>query len=188
MKAIAFNREPGAEFVRPAAVSLIADSAIVIPGRPVFLPDFASEWKARIFPAFRMSRLGKGVGEKFAHRYYESVTLALKFEPKDAESTLAMSGSPMGLSGLFDSALMLGTWEPVSADGCYSIGSGELKVEADATAMGIDSAVAIVSSYATIKIGDIIMPWSVPMEGEVKVGDHIVASLNGKVCLDVKIK
>lgn len=61
---------------------LIADSALISAGRPVFLPDFAGQWRARIYLTYRISRLGKSIKPRFAYRYYDAVTLALRLIPK----------------------------------------------------------------------------------------------------------
>ena len=48
------------------------DSALLLPGRPLFYPDFGGDWHACLFLAIRINRLGKSVSEKFAPRYYDS--------------------------------------------------------------------------------------------------------------------
>ena len=54
----------------PATFELIADSAVTLPGRPMFLPDIpeVDSWVALPLLGVRLCRLGKTVGEKFAPR------------------------------------------------------------------------------------------------------------------------
>ena len=52
---------------------LIADSALLRCNKPLFLDD-ASRWCIKVCPAVRISRLGFYIKEKFAARYYDSVS------------------------------------------------------------------------------------------------------------------
>ena len=65
-------------FPAPACLkaTLMTDSAVVRPGTPLFLPDFAVNWRLEIVPVAVISRLGKWIEPRFAHRYYTEVSLA----------------------------------------------------------------------------------------------------------------
>ncbi len=43
------------------------DSALLLPGRPMFYPDFGGEWVAFPMLAVRLNRLGKSVDRKSNH-------------------------------------------------------------------------------------------------------------------------
>lgn len=184
MKTIAFNRHPGEAFATPIDIDLIADSALVLPGRPLFVPDFSSSWMARIYLVFRVSRLGKSINRKFAHRYYDAVTLAVRLIPREPEL-------PQGLAGLFDDCLQLGRWVKLPAEGeKFSIVINDnAPIELSLDEVGIESAVSLVSNVATIKMGDIILPCSLPQElGPVEIDSRLVATVGGEEALSVKFK
>ena len=50
------------------------DSALVLQGRPLFMPEEGEGWQAQICLAVKISRLGKNISEKFAPRYYDAVS------------------------------------------------------------------------------------------------------------------
>lgn len=188
MKTVLFDIKPAAGVTLPA-VTLVADSALVMPGRPVFLPDFAERWRADVFIAARISRLGKGLAPKFASRYFDTVTLAMRLVPEDADALLASHGLSTGIDGLFDGAVTLGRFLPsgiVGQGAVMSVGGKEVSV--DAAAEELDKAVSAVSNLATLKTGDLIMTCGFTAMDEVRIGDVIEASLCGEPCLKVKIK
>lgn len=149
----------------PAAAPLtIPDSAIALPHRPVFLPDFpgAPQWSAHIVAAYTIGRLGKAIGARFAPRYIGSATLSVLLtadpcEPRDIP--------------------------PFSFDNAYIPGEVALEVEApvDATLSldgeplahlempsmpSVAEALERLSRYITFKTGDIVAlptPVNVPL-------------------------
>ena len=132
------------------------DSALLLPGRPLFYPDFGGDWHARLFLAIRINRLGKSVSEKFAPRYYDSFSLALHFIPVDPSAML-----PGVLSGL-DSSITHGAWLAVTQL------AGNITVTTDCqppcspdftlpTETEVNRAIARVSTYTTLRMGDILL-------------------------------
>ena len=57
------------------------DSALLLPGRPMFYPDFTGDWQAQLYMAVHINRLGKSVSTKFAPRYYDGASVAVRVEP-----------------------------------------------------------------------------------------------------------
>ena len=191
MKIIAFDRKPDGEFVTPPAVDLIADSAVVTPPHPLFLPDFDSEWEARICPAYRIGRLGKSIAQKFAPRYIDGFTLMLRLMPTGTDRELRSRDCPRGLEGLFDSAVMLGRWmeigePPVPAE--FEISGDEWKVRIENHFEAACRALEAVSRYATVKTGDVVCPSWIPADIKPAVGTEISAAVNGVECLNVRIR
>lgn len=186
MKTIAFDREPGVPVAVPPSVETFVDSAIVTAGRPLFLPDFSVAWTALIYPAVKISRLGKTVRTRFARRYYSEMTLAMRLVPEDVAASLAAANAASGFLGCFDGAIALGRWLPVANDAEISMGDDVFTV--DATSLSIDGCIAALSDSMTIKMGDIILPARLPWRTVVAPGSQVCAALNGEPVLDVKIK
>ena len=73
---------------RPSApmIFMKPDSAILKNGKPFFVPDFLGrvEYEAEI--VVRISNLGKNIPTRFAHRYYDAVTVGTASTPRAAES------------------------------------------------------------------------------------------------------
>lgn len=132
------------------------DSALLLPGRPLFYPDFGGDWHACLFLAIRINRLGKSVSEKFAPRYYDSFSLALHFIPVDPSAML-----PGVLSGL-DSSITHGAWLPAAqlAGGITIAADCQLCCPPDFTLPSdteVNRVIARVSTYTTLRMGDILL-------------------------------
>lgn len=182
MKTVAFNRR-AEEPVSVADVDLIADSALLMPAHPLFVPDFSADWEARLYVAFRVSRLGKSIRPAFAPRYYDATTLALRIIPRGVPAT-------SGLCGILDFALALGRWQSLPQSGStLRIDCGDTETTLDYNNLRIDDALSAVSQVATLKTGDIIMPLYIPLpDSAITLGTRLTAEVNGEMWLDVKIR
>ena len=103
-------------FPTPACLkaTLMTDSAVVRPGTPLFLPDFAVDWRLEIVPVAVISRLGKWIEPRFAHRYYTEVSLAARLVPPQ--------GAPCGaFEANFDGAIAPGHAVAAHSDGAFTI-------------------------------------------------------------------
>lgn len=182
MKTIALNRLPGQPIARPLNVELIADSALNLMRNPVFVPDIAQQWQACIYPAFRVSRLGKSISTEFTARYIDATTLALRiFSPE-------LGGVQAGVSGLYDCAVTLGQWIEIPEQGTIDITCGDIRATLSASQIAAAEMLNAVSAMATMKTGDIILPCHLDVELPVAINTHISAEIGGNEVLKVKFK
>ncbi|MDE6037277.1 MAG: hypothetical protein K2G05_03340 [Duncaniella sp.] len=135
------------------------DSALLLPGRPMFCPDFAGDWHARLYMAVHINRLGKSISDKFASRYYDGAAPAIRIEPV-AGGTM----TPGVLSGM-DSGFTHGAWiavDELAAMHRLVINGNVIEVDMP-DVNTVNRAVALVSQYTTLRMGDIILlPLDVP--------------------------
>lgn len=189
MKVLSFDRNAGACMSVPPQITVIPDSAIVPGSNPIFLADFSIDWAGQLCIAYRVSRLGKSISEKFAPRYYDAVTLCLRAHAVDMESMLVRDKLAAGICGAFDSCLAVGNWHPLPADkGQLNISSTSWSGEVEQSAVGECAALSLVSRYLTLKTGDIIMPCRLGPLMPLHRDTVFEASLNGIPLLRVKIK
>lgn len=151
-----FDRRAGEPAADPPRLTLVPDSALVIGGNPIFLPDFGGAWTGRIYVAWRISRLGKHIAARFALRYYDAVTLMLRASSPELERGLAAAGCASGLPGAIDSTVAPGRWVPVVPGDTLTAAAPGLPAMLTAESAGIDSLIASVSRYMTLKTGDVI--------------------------------
>lgn len=191
MKAILFDRDHPSPLLMPPEVGLIADSAITAHARPVFVPDFDSEWIAEFYLAVRISRLGKNIAAKFASRYYDAVTVAMRLVPVTLNNELMAARRPNGVASMFDNALTPGLWLATGdvnpAADSVEVTVNEMTSRLSGLDHAIDESVEAVSRYATLKTGDIIMPCRVVSSIGVCTGVMVKCSVSGHDCLDLKL-
>ncbi len=158
------------------------DSALLLPGRPMFYPDFGGEWVALPMLAVRLNRLGKSVDRKFASRYYDALSPAIMIRPADP------SGLSEGeLSGM-DCTITHGDWlapSELTVDKTISFNGQEISVPYSAE--DIDQAVSAASRLTTIKMGDIILlPLGRPLPLASRT-HFIVSFVDGCEIMNVKV-
>ena len=63
------------------------ETALLKDGKPFFLPQFSDRIEYETELVFHISRLGKNIAGKFAHRYYDSVTVGTS-KPKQGRTEI----------------------------------------------------------------------------------------------------
>lgn len=188
MKAIAFDRDLSAPLLLPPEVTLISDSAVTAPSRPVFIPDFDTQWVAEFYLALRISRLGKDISPKFAPRYFDRFTVAMRLVPVGLLEDLREARRPESAVAMFDNALTPGSWQEIPSDGApLKITVNDVSVAVDSFGRLAAESVSAVSRYTTLKTGDIIMPCRVTPSLNVRRGFEIRVSADDVECLSLKI-
>lgn len=127
------------------------DSALVLQGRPLFMPEEGEGWQAQICLAVKISRLGKNISEKFAPRYYDGISFAMRLTlPSAPELASVIAG--------MDSGIVHGQWlDAAKASTPMAVTAGGAEIRLAPQAAVIDRAISMISCYTTLKIGDMIL-------------------------------
>ncbi len=134
---------------RPVA-TFLPDSALLRPGTPLFYPETDTDWTLRPLLAVRLNRLGKGVAPRFAARYYDSIAPALMLNRP--------GGFPSPLQAGTDGSLAIGAYIPAAdMPATITLATPGYEAELHPDADLIAKAIAAVSSYVIIKMGDILL-------------------------------
>lgn len=173
------------------------DSAILRGGNPFFPPDWAEEWEYETELVVKISRLGRYIDKKFAHRYYEEVGLGIDFTARDLQRKFMAEGKPWEICKSFDqSAAICTEWIPKSEFKDIQNLDFELKIDGEVRQQGhtcdmihtVDEIIAYVSRYFTLKTGDLIFTGTPAGVGRVAIGNNLEGTLVGKKILQVKIR
>jgi len=161
----------------PQAVCL-PDSAIVLPGRPLFIPDYVPEFTLLFYPVIRITRLGKCIAPKFAPRYFTGMAPLLRLIPASEAypgSALLSAGDYLAALGSFSELPDGNSDFAFSFDG--SLFNAPFTLCFSAGQMELDKTVATVSKYMTLKNGDLIAPFSVPLTCARKLEPNLRATI-----------
>ena len=90
-----------------------ADSALLKDGKPFFIPDHLGRIEYETELVVRICRLGKTIPQRFAHRYYDAVTVGIDFTAREMQKRLREAGQPWELAKGFDGSAAIGTWMDV---------------------------------------------------------------------------
>jgi 2-keto-4-pentenoate hydratase/2-oxohepta-3-ene-1,7-dioic acid hydratase in catechol pathway len=177
-------------------VFLKPDSSLLKKNKPFFLPDFSNDIQYEVEIVVKISKLGKGISAKFAHRYYDELTLGIDITARDIQARQKKEGMPWELSKSFDGAAPLGEFIPVNSitnvkDIDFRLDINGSTVQAGNSSdmiFSIDQIVEYVSRYFTLKTGDLIFTGTPPGVGRLKRNDNLIAYLGNKSVLDFMIK
>jgi 2-keto-4-pentenoate hydratase/2-oxohepta-3-ene-1,7-dioic acid hydratase in catechol pathway len=183
-------------FPAEPVVFLKPDSSLIKNNKPFFLPDFSKEIHYEVEVVVKISKLGKGISPKFAHRYFDEVTLGIDITARDLQNNLSKDGLPWEISKCFDGAAPLGKFVPVSTikdlkDIDFRLEINGKKVQESNTSdmiFGFNEIIAYVSRFFTLKTGDLIFTGTPSGVGALHKNDNLVAYLNDKPLLDFMIK
>ncbi len=172
------------------------DSALLLGNKPFYIPDFSNDLHFEVELILKISRLGKNIEPRFAHRYYNEIGLGIDFTARDIQRKLSEKGLPWEKAKAFDSSAVLGDFVPKEelgdlADIRFSLlKNGEIVQDGHSADMifPFDSIVAHVSKYVTLKIGDLIYTGTPAGVGPVNIDDRLEGFLAGKKMFDFMVK
>lgn len=177
-------------------IFLKPETALLAPRMPFFYPDFSKDIHFEAELVVRISKLGKNISEKFAQRYYDAVTIGIDFTARDLQQQLKTKGLPWERAKAFDGSAPVGEFIPLSGlpavnDLYFNLQqNGELRQQGHTADMifSVDRIISFVSSYFTLKKGDLIFTGTPAGVGPVQPGDTLEAELAGRQVLTVRIK
>ena len=171
------------------------DSAIIKNGKHFYVPDFLGsiEYEAEI--VVRINKLGKSIPARFAHRYYDAITVGIDFTARDMQRRLIAAGEPWDLSKGFDGSAVLGEFRPVEQYDINNIDfsltiNDEVVQSANSSQMlfSVDEIVAYVSRFCTLKTGDLIFTGTPAGTGPVQIGTHLKGYIGDDKVLDFHVR
>ena len=198
MNYIQHNKElDGALYKTEAPVLFTkADSSLLKSGKPFFVPDFMGRIDYEAELVIRICRLGKNIPQRFAHRYYDAVTVGIDFTARDVQQQLREKGLPWDLSKSFDGAAAIGEW--VGKDKFLDVHALRFHLDINGQTVqegctadmvfGIDEIVAYISQYFTLKTGDVIFTGTPAGVGPVHIDDHLEGYVEERKVLEFNCK
>ena len=114
MNYAAHNQELHGTLKRPnePVIFTKADSAILNQGKPFFIPDHLGRIDYETEVVVRICRLGKTIPQRFAHRYYDALTIGIDFTARDLQKKASEAGQPWTICEGFDGSAAIGEWIP----------------------------------------------------------------------------
>ncbi|MDX1761849.1 MAG: fumarylacetoacetate hydrolase family protein, partial [Christiangramia sp.] len=158
------------------------DTSILLKKQPFFIPDFSEDVHYEVEVLVKIKKIGKHIQEKFAHKYYDEVGLGIDFTARDLQQKLKDKGLPWEKAKAFDGAAVVGNkwldkknFESVDDLNFSLQKNGEIVQQANTSHMlwKIDELIAYISTYFTLKIGDIIFTGTPAGVGKVNPEDRL---------------
>ncbi len=173
------------------------DSSILPKSNPMYIPEWTKDLHYEVELVIRINRLGKNIQEEFASRYYDEIGLGIDFTARDVQDELKKKGLPWEKAKGFDGSAVVGQ-DFISVEqfqnshhGKFSMKKNNLEVQSDSSESMIfsfDQIIAYVSTFMTLKIGDLIFTGTPSGVGPVAMGDVLEGFIGEKKFFRVKIK
>jgi 2-keto-4-pentenoate hydratase/2-oxohepta-3-ene-1,7-dioic acid hydratase in catechol pathway len=182
-----------------------ADSALLKDRKPFFIPDDMGRIDYEGELVVRICRLGKSVPERFAHRYYDAVTVGLDFTARDMQEEARKKGLPWTICKGFDGSAIIGDWIPLHEESSHESGSPKGKVQAlhfrldkNGTPVQqgftgdmlfkVDELIAYISRFFTLKTGDLLFTGTPVGIGPVAIDDLLEGYIEDQKVLECRCK
>lgn len=171
------------------------ETAILKDNEPFYYPDFSTDVHHEIEIVLKISKMGKNIEEKFAHKYYDEIGLGVDFTARDLQSKLKSKGLPWDLAKGFNGSAPISSFLPKKefdlSNLNFSLEVNEVLKQKGNTSLMIysfDYLISFVSRFFTLKTGDLIFTGTPAGVGPVVAGDRLIGKLEDKVMLDFEVK
>jgi len=173
------------------------DTAILLKKQPFFIPDFSNDVHYEVEVLVKIKKIGKHIQPKFAPKYYDEIGLGIDFTARDLQAKLKEKGLPWEKAKAFDGAAVISEhW--LDKNELTAVEQLQFRLEKNGEVMqsastaqmmwSIDELIAYISSYFTLKIGDIIFTGTPAGVGKVTANDKLTGYLEDQQMFSIKVK
>lgn len=172
------------------------DSAVLPKEQDFYIPDFSSDIHYEVEVLVKIKKVGKHISPEFAHLYFDEVGLGIDFTARDLQEELKSKGLPWEKCKGFDGSAVIGEWKyskdlPQLSRLDFSLEkNGKMVQKANTKAMlwSIEQLVSYVSTFFTLKKGDIIFTGTPAGVGAISAGDYLEGFLEGQSMFKIGVK
>lgn len=170
----------------------------LIPKRhPFFIPAFSNDVHHEVELVLRIGRLGKKIEERFAYKYYDAIGIGIDFTARDVQKECKAKGLPWEKAKAFDhSAPISRKFIPVNEFADVNNINFRLEKNGEIVQQGntkdllfsFDKLISVVSSYVTLKTGDLIFTGTPEGVGPVAINDKLECFIENESLLKLNVK
>ena len=172
------------------------DTAIQPKGHPFFIPDFSNNIHFEVELVVKISKNGKNIDEKFAHKYYNEIGIGIDFTARDIQEECKKNGLPWERAKGFDGSAQISN-EFINKellilnDINFSLSLNNSIMQTGNSKnmiFSFDQIISYISKYYTLRAGDLIYTGTPSGVGKVERVDSLSCFINSNEMLKVNIK
>jgi 2-keto-4-pentenoate hydratase/2-oxohepta-3-ene-1,7-dioic acid hydratase in catechol pathway len=189
-------KELNNEAPKDPVLFLKPDTSILLKKQPFFIPEFSNEVHHEVEILVKINRIGKHIDRKFAHKYYDEISLGIDFTARDLQSKLKEKGLPWEKAKAFDGAAVVGKF--LAKNDFKNVDDINFRLEKNDKVQQkgntslmlwkIDTLIEYISKYFTLKIGDIIFTGTPSGVTKVNPNDILKGFIEEKEIFSIKVK
>ncbi|MBP7389396.1 MAG: fumarylacetoacetate hydrolase family protein [Chitinophagales bacterium] len=177
-------------------VFLKPQTALLKDNKPFYYPEWTSDLHYETEVVLKVCKQGKYVDEKFAHKYFEEVTVGIDFTARDIQSQQKAKGLPWEIAKAFDNSAVIGSFVKLTDLGdhnsiAFSMKLNGVQVQQGNTAdmmFSFEKIIAYASQFFTLQTGDLIFTGTPAGVGPVKIGDRLQGFIGTQPLFDFEVK
>lgn len=172
------------------------DTALLQKNNPFFYPDFSKDVHYETELVLKISRNGRHIEEKFAHKYYDEIGIGIDFTARDIQAECKKKGLPWEIAKAFDQSAPLGKFLPKAQFPDLSNINFSLRINGETRQQGnssdmifsFDRIIAYVSQFISLKTGDLVFTGTPEGVGPTAIHDHFEAYIEDRKLLEFNVK
>lgn len=177
-------------------IFLKPDTALLKNNSTFYYPDFSKDIHYECELVFRVCKEGKHISEKFAMNYVDKISVGIDFTARDLQDECKAKGLPWERAKAFDASAVIGDmlelkdFENVD-DIEFSFYQNDNKVQhsnSNLMLFKLPRLISEISSFVTIKQGDLIYTGTPVGVGAIAIGDTLRGSIGNNELLKCSVK
>lgn len=169
------------------------DTALMNTGMPFPIPEFSDNVQYEAEIVVKINKTGKHIQPEFAHKYYDKIALGIDFTARDTQQYLKEKGLPWEKAKAFDNSAVVSDFFPKEnydlQNLSFTLQCNQQLVQSGNTKDMLwktDELIAYISTYFTLKTGDMIFTGTPAGVGKINSGDKLEGFLEDKKVFDIK--
>lgn len=189
-------KEMNAELPGEPVFFMKPDTALLKNNEPFYYPDFTKDLHYECEVVLKISKVGKNIHEKFAHKYYEQISLGIDFTARDLQSKCKEKGLPWEIAKAFEHSAPLS--DKFLSKEEVTIEQLEFRLDLNGKTVqngntkdwifNADTIISYISKFMTLKTGDLIFTGTPAGVGSISIGDRLEGYIGEEKMFDFEIK
>ena len=171
-------------------------TALLPESKDFYYPNFTKDLHYECELVIRICKNGKAIQEKFAHTYYDAITVGIDFTARDIQQLQKEKGLPWEIAKAFDNSAVVGNFTSVNSFDTkqpfeFNLEKNGMKVQqgnSNDMLFSFEKIIAYVSQFFTLNMSDYIFTGTPSGVGPVLIGDELKGYLMSDEKFKLKIK
>ncbi|HEX5169397.1 MAG TPA: fumarylacetoacetate hydrolase family protein [Cyclobacteriaceae bacterium] len=173
------------------------DTALLKNNANFYYPEFSRDIHHEVELVLRISKEGKNIEEKFAHKYYDAIGVGIDLTARDLQAKIKEKALPWDIAKGFDGSAPVSSkfipvqdFKDVRNINFHLDVDGVLKQKGNTSLMlfPFDVILSYLSKFFTLRTGDLIFTGTPKGVGPVTIGNKLTAFIEDEKLLEFEVK